>query len=99
MYTDEFDVDLIGFFYSDWARNPHDRRSTSAYVFHIGLGVVWWSRKNQLTFSLSSIEYEYKSLTSATCEAVWFQRILVDVEEEQNGPTCINCDNQSDIKL
>jgi hypothetical protein len=38
-------------------------------------------------------------LTSATCEVVWLQRILTDVEEEKNGPTCINCDNQSAIKL
>jgi predicted membrane protein len=38
-------------------------------------------------------------LTSATCEVVWLQRIVADVEEEKNGPTCINCDNQSVIKL
>jgi hypothetical protein len=35
MYTDEFDVELTGFFYLDWAGNPDDRRSTSGSVFHI----------------------------------------------------------------
>jgi len=38
-------------------------------------------------------------LTSATCEVVWLQRILADVEDEENGPTCINFDNQISMKL
>jgi hypothetical protein len=99
MYTDEYDVELTGFSDSDWAGNPDDRRSTSGYAFHIGSGVVSWSSKKQPTVSLSSTEAEYKALSSATCEAVWLRRILEDVEEKQKGPTCINCDNQSAIKL
>jgi hypothetical protein len=58
-----------------------------------------WSSKKQPTVSLSSTESEYKALTSDTCEVVWLRRILADVEEEQNDPTCIHCDNQSAIKL
>jgi hypothetical protein len=38
-------------------------------------------------------------LTNATCEVVLLQRILSHVEEEKNGPTCINYENQSTIKL
>jgi hypothetical protein len=54
MYIDEFDVDLTGFYDSDWAGYPNDRRSTLGYSFHIGLGVVSWSSKKQPTISLSS---------------------------------------------
>ena len=99
MYIDEFDVDLTSFSDSDWAGNPDDRRSTLGYAFHIGSGVVSWSSKKQPIVSFSSTKFEYKSLTSATCEVVWLQIILADVEEKQNGPTCINCDNKSAIKL
>ena len=99
MYTDEFDVALIGFSNSDWEGNPDDRRYTSGYAFHIGSGVVSWSSKKQPTVSLSSTESEHKALTNATCEAIWLWRILVDLEEAKSGSTCINCDNQSDIKL
>ena len=99
MYTDESDVVLTGFSDSDWAGNPDDRRSTSGYAFHIGSGVVSWSSKKQPTVSLSSTESEYKALTNATCEAIWLRRILADLEEAQSGSTCINCDNQSAIKL
>ena len=38
-------------------------------------------------------------MTNATCEAIWLRRILADLEEAQSGSTCINCDNQSAIKL
>ena len=48
---------------------------------------------------MSSTKVEYKALSSATYEVVWLRRILEDVEEKQKRPTCINCDNQSAIKL
>ena len=38
-------------------------------------------------------------MSSETYEGIWLRRILEDVEEKQKGPTCINCDNKSDIKL
>ena len=40
LYTDKFDVQLVGFFYSGWAGNFDDRRSTSAFAFNIGSRVV-----------------------------------------------------------
>ena len=70
LYTDKFDVQLEGFFYSNWAGNPDDRRSTIGYAFNIGSRVVSWSSKKQPTVSLSSTEVEYKSMSSATCETV-----------------------------
>ena len=70
LYTNEFDVQLVGFSDSDWEGNPDDRRSTTGYAFNIGSRVVSWSSKKQPTVSLSSTEVEYKAMASATCEAV-----------------------------
>ena len=58
-----------------------------------------WSNKTQPTISLSSIEVEYKALTSATGEAIWLRHILEDVGTKQEQATRIQCDNQSSIKL
>ena len=58
LYTDKFDVQLVGFSDSDWAGNPYDRRSTTGYAFNIGSGVVAWSSKKQPTVSLLSTEVE-----------------------------------------
>ena len=54
LYTDVYDVQLGGYFDSDWAENLDDRKSTSGYAFDIGLGAVSWSNKKQPTVSLSS---------------------------------------------
>ena len=35
MYTDEFDVELVGYFDFHWAGNLDDRKSTIGYVFNI----------------------------------------------------------------
>jgi len=93
MYTDEFDVQLAGFSDSDWARNPHDRRSTIGYAFNLGSGVVSWSSKKQPTISLSSTKVEFKVMSNATCEALWFRRILEDVGGKPEEPTILYCDN------
>jgi len=100
MYNDEFDVQLAGFSDSDWTGNPDDRRSTTGYAFNLGYGVVSWSSKKQPTVSLiSSTKFEYKAMSSATCEAIWLRRILEDVGAKPEEPTILYCDNQSAIKL
>eukprot|EP00253_Pinus_taeda_P029456 PITA_29456 len=88
-----------GFSDSDWAGNVDDRRSIIGYAFSIGSGVITWSSKKQNTVSLSFAEAEYQAMCSATCQAVWLRRLLLDVGEEQKVATVIKCDNQSSIKL
>ena len=83
MYTDEYDVELAGFFDSDQVGNPNDERLTLGYAFNIGSGVMSWSSKKQPTISLPSKKSEYKSLSSETCEVVWFKRIIKDVDEKK----------------
>ena len=74
---------MAGYFDSDWAGNPDDRKSTSQYAFNIGSRVISWSSKKQPVVSLSSTEAEYKALTSATCEAIWLRHILEYIETQQ----------------
>ena len=38
-------------------------------------------------------------MSNATYEAVWLRQNFEDVGENKKGPICINCDNQSAIKL
>jgi len=36
---------LVGFIDSDWAGDPHDRKSTISYVFTLGSGPITWASK------------------------------------------------------
>ena len=49
--------------------------------------------------ALSSAEAEYIAATDASCEAIWLRRILSDLQESQQLPTTIHCDNMSTIAM
>lgn len=91
------DGKLYGYFDSDFESCLDDRRSISAHVFTLGSGVVAWSSKKQPITALSSTEAEYVAVTFAACQAIWIRGILSELQEQQNTPTVIFCDNKSTI--
>lgn len=98
-YSKVADFRLIGFTDSDWAGSLDNRGSTSENVFSLGSGAISWSSKKQDTVALSSLEAEYMAATSAGCQAVWLRKLLVDLQQEQIGPTEIWCDNKAAIAM
>ncbi|KAA0054938.1 Retrovirus-related Pol polyprotein from transposon TNT 1-94 [Cucumis melo var. makuwa] len=40
---------------------------------------------------------EYAAATSAACQAIWLQRMLTELQHEQEGATVIFCDNKATI--
>jgi len=58
---------------ADCARSPSDRRSTLGYCVSIDL--ISWKRKKQSVVARSSVEEEYKVMTSATCELIWLKQL------------------------
>ena len=93
------DIVLRGFCDADWAGDANDRRSTTGYVFFVGVGVISWKCKKQPTIALSTTEAEYMATSHCTKEAVWLRQLLADVGYVQEGPTSIMCDNQGCIAL
>ena len=72
-------------------------KSTSGYTFYFGMGGVSCASKKQPIVTLSSVEAEYVAATSIACQAVWMQRILRDLSQNQQEPITIFCDNSSAI--
>ncbi|KAJ8767923.1 hypothetical protein K2173_020863 [Erythroxylum novogranatense] len=90
---------VLGFIDSDYAGDSDDRKSTSGYVFMMGIGVVSWSSKNQPIVTLSSTEAEFVAATACACQAIWLKKILKELHFKEEGSTQIYCDNSSAIKL
>ncbi|XP_022752308.1 uncharacterized protein LOC111301066 [Durio zibethinus] len=61
---------LVGFTYSDWAGSDEDMKSTSGYVFFIGLNVFSWNSKKQETVAQSTAEAEYIAAAAAVNQAI-----------------------------
>ena len=55
------------------------RKSTSGYVFHLGLGTISRDSKKYPIVSLSTAEAEHVAATAAACQAVWMRRMLMDL--------------------
>jgi hypothetical protein len=90
--------ELVGYTDADWASDL-DRYSTSGYLFILGGGAVSWASKRQKSIALSSTEAEYMALALGAKEAVWLRQLLEELQFPPTGPTLINVDNQSCIKL
>jgi hypothetical protein len=80
-YTNDLNVQLIGYLDSHCVRDPYDRKFTTRYPFNIGSRIVSWSSKKKPTISLSSTQSKYKALCSAIYEAIWIRHFLELVEK------------------
>ena len=70
-YTASSSLQLARIFYSDWAGDPTDGKSTSSCVFMLAEGPIFQSSKKQHTISLSSAEAKYKAAINAATQCVW----------------------------
>ena len=93
------EIHVFGYIDANWASSMYNRRSTNGFMFSPGSVVVTWSSKKQPIVALSSTQAEYRGVTMATCEAVWLQKLLCDLDMQVNGPVVIYCDNMSSIQL
>lgn len=63
------DLNMKAFNDADWVRDPNDRRSTTRLVVFLGNNPISWSSKNNIyTVYRSSIEVEYRALSSIAAE-------------------------------
>ena len=74
-------------------------KSTSGYVFTIGLGVICWNSRKQEVVAQSATETEYISLEATANQGIWLRKLLADLGQEQSSPTELYCDNKSTIVI
>ncbi|TXG71321.1 hypothetical protein EZV62_006256 [Acer yangbiense] len=84
---------LHAFADADWAGNPDDRTSTTAYVVFIGANPISWSSKKQRTVARSSTEAEYRAIASTAAEVNWITNLLAELHVPLTAPPTIYCDN------
>ncbi|PON78095.1 LOW QUALITY PROTEIN: hypothetical protein TorRG33x02_239320 [Trema orientale] len=92
-------LDVIGFCDADWASDPDDRCSTSAYYVYLGPDLISWHSRKQHTVSRSSTEAEYRSLANIVAEITWLQSLLIELEVQQPSVPVIWCDNLGTVLL
>ena len=61
--------------------------------------MISWLRRKQSSVSLYTAEVEYIAVCSASCEAIWLQKLLSNLFDLKMDATVILCDNQSCMKM
>jgi hypothetical protein len=98
-YDGDHDFTLSGYIDADWAGSVSDRKITSGCCFSLGSTMILWQSRKQSNIALSTTEAEYIAACSASCEAIWFRKLLTDLFDLEMEATMILCDNQSCIKM
>jgi hypothetical protein len=70
-------------------------RSQGGYIVYLGSTPVGWRSKRHKSTSLSSMESEYMEASEGGKEAIWFRRLMIDLDEEQTQPTELYEDNKA----
>ncbi|GJY23649.1 ribonuclease H-like domain-containing protein [Tanacetum coccineum] len=90
---------ICGYSDADWAKCLKTRKSVTGYCVFFNNCLISWKSKKQNTISKSSTEAEYRSLSSATCEVIWIQKLLMDLKSKVTLPIDLFCDNKSALQL
>ncbi|XP_019420697.1 PREDICTED: uncharacterized protein LOC109330882 [Lupinus angustifolius] len=78
-FSNTYIVQLKAYSYSDWAVYPDTRRSTTGFCIYLGISLISWKSKKQITVFRSSCEAEYRALAITDCEITWLTYLLEDL--------------------
>jgi hypothetical protein len=92
-YASNSTLDLIRFTDYDWVGDSTDCKSTSGYSLSLGSGPIHWSRKKQVSISLSLAEEKYRGVVNITIQSMWLQNFLTKLGTQFHRLIVIWCDN------
>jgi hypothetical protein len=76
-FTGDCDFILYVYIDSDWAGSVSDIKITSTCCFILGSAMTSWKSRKKSNISLSMTKVDYIETCSASCEAIWLQKLLI----------------------
>ncbi|XP_068662870.1 uncharacterized mitochondrial protein AtMg00810-like [Aristolochia californica] len=71
---------LVAYSDADWVGCPDTRRSTLGWCMFLGDALISWKCKKHDRMSQSSIEAEYRSMSTACSEVIWLCGLLTELQ-------------------
>ena len=93
------DLQLKAYRDADWAGCPDTRKSLTGYCVFLRDSLISWRSKKQFMVSRSSVEAEYKSMATTTCEVSWLLFLLKDLHMKHDKPILLYYDNQAALHI
>jgi hypothetical protein len=98
-YNGDHEFRLSGYTNLDWVGSVSYRKITSRFFFILGSAMISWQSREQSSIALITEKAEYIVACSASCEAIWLQKLLTGLFNLEMEATMILCDKQSFIKM
>jgi hypothetical protein len=93
LFPSDSSLKLKAFCNSDWAACPNTRRFVTDFFVFLGDSLISWKSKKQHIVSRSSVEAEYQSMATVTCEITWLLALLQDLQLSHPQAALVFCDN------
>lgn len=93
------DLKLSAFTDADWGSCPDTRQSVSGLCVFVGSSLITWKSNKQDTVSSSSAESEYRAMSEAVKEMLWFRNMMEDLWIETREAAPLYCDNTAAIHI
>ncbi|KAL2241039.1 UNVERIFIED_CONTAM: Retrovirus-related Pol polyprotein from transposon RE1 [Sesamum indicum] len=84
---------------ADWAACQETRRCLSGFCIFVGETPISWKIKKQTMVARSSVEAEYRSMATTTCEVTWLVYLLKNLGVEVKTPIPFYCDNKAALHI
>ena len=78
---------------ADWASNPDDRTSTSAFLIFLGADPISWSSTKQRIVARSSTEAKYHAIMVANAKLKWVKSLLSELLAPMQFPPTLFSNN------
>jgi len=98
LYFGKGEIKVEGYVDANFAGEVDHRRSTTGYIFIVGIGAVSWMSQIQKIVALSTAEVKYAAVTEAYKELIWLQGLLTELGSMQEK-CALYSDSQSAIHL
>ncbi|KAG7578706.1 Reverse transcriptase RNA-dependent DNA polymerase [Arabidopsis thaliana x Arabidopsis arenosa] len=98
-YSASTELCLNGFADADWRTCLDTRRCVTGVCTFLGHSLISWKSKKQETVSGSSTEAEYRGMSVATKELLWFSQMLKDLHIQVTAKPKLFCDNKSALHI
>ncbi|XP_019086837.1 PREDICTED: uncharacterized protein LOC109127060 [Camelina sativa] len=98
-YSANSTLSLRAFADANWGNCPETSRSISGICVFLGDSLISWRSKKQDVVSQSSAEAEYRSMAKATCELLWINSLLEDLQVRLIDPIVMYCDNEAALHI
>ena len=90
-------MSLSGYVDSDFAGDASSLKSTSGYLFFLGVGVIQWHSKRQSITATSTADAEFIASASAIQELVWFHHLVAEITRTKIPTSILYNDNQASL--